>query len=217
MSSENGWARTMAGPDIDKLTEDLAAVIEKERHEAIVYSLLTVLCLMVASMQVGCRSVYRFHCTSVPFPAGVVIDEQMMGETPCDVAVPKDSDWIRDGRIEFTFCLPDGPEKTHTVNLHNLKPSNPMAEAISAPMMLTGVALLLSSGDHGQDEKEEIGRPWTKDEKEKHRNNLNMALVGFGVAGAGGGVYHLLGGNDDSLNGYKIHVDFNEPTQSVGP
>jgi hypothetical protein len=43
-----------------------------------------------------------------------------------------------------------------------------------------------------------------------------MGLVGVGVAGAGAGVFHLLGGDTDSLHGYEICVDFNEPAESVG-
>jgi hypothetical protein len=169
------------------------------------------LCVILVLTQVGCRSVYRFHCTSRPFPAGVLIGQDMMGETPCDVAIPKNSDYIRDGKIVFTFCLPDGPEKTHTVDLHDLKASSPLAETVSAPLVLTGLALISSSGK--DDEDKETDHPWAKDEKEKHRNNLNMGLVGFGVAGAGAGVFHLLGGDEASLNGYEIRVDFNEPEQ----
>jgi hypothetical protein len=166
------------------------------------------LCVILLLTQVGCRSVYRFHCTSRPFPAGVLVGQDMLGETPCTVKIPKHS--------VFTFCLPDGREKTHTVDLHSLKPSNPLAEIVSAPLMLAGAGLILSSGAHGDDEDKETDQPWAKDEKEKHRNDLNMGLVGFGAAGAGMGVFHLLGGDEASLNGYDIRVDFDEPARSVG-
>ncbi|MGE5294585.1 MAG: hypothetical protein ACM3VT_07140, partial [Solirubrobacterales bacterium] len=73
------------------------------------------MCLFLILSQLGCRSVYRFRCTSNPSEAGVVIAEEMVGETPCDVEVPKDSEWIQDGKIEFRFCLPDGRERTTVV------------------------------------------------------------------------------------------------------
>jgi hypothetical protein len=52
---------------------------------------------MLILMQMGCRSAYRFHCTSSPTPVGVTIAEEMVGMTACDVQVPKDSPWIKDG------------------------------------------------------------------------------------------------------------------------
>jgi hypothetical protein len=88
--------------------------------------------------QLGCRSVYRFECTSSPTEAGVVVQEQMLGETPCTVEIPKDSDLIRDGKIAFVFCLQDGREKTNVVDLRGLRPSNPFAEIVSAPFVVAG-------------------------------------------------------------------------------
>ena len=42
----------------------------------------------------------------------MVVREQMLGETPCSIKIPKESDLVQDGKIEFTFCPPDGREKT---------------------------------------------------------------------------------------------------------
>jgi len=53
--------------------------------------------------QLGCRSVYRFHCTSYPSEAGGLVADEMMGETPCDVEIPKDSDAIQDGKVDVNF------------------------------------------------------------------------------------------------------------------
>jgi hypothetical protein len=104
------------------------------------------ICLFLILSQLGCRSVYRFRCTSNPSEAGVVIAEEMVGETPCEVEIAKDSEWIEDGRVTFVFCLPDGWEKATVVDLTGFEPSNPLAEVVAAPFFLVGFgAFLLAS------------------------------------------------------------------------
>lgn len=169
-----------------------------------------VVCVMVVLAQVGCRSVYRLRCTSFSPVAGVLAGEQMMGETPCTVTIPKKSELIRDHKVELTFCLPDGREKTHVVDLHGLKPSNPLAEAVSMPFMLAGVGLILLSGGGDEDEDEEEDSPFATHDKKHKAGNLGMGLLGLGVMGAGAGLHHLLGGDTDSLTGYDVHVYFDE-------
>jgi hypothetical protein len=50
-----------------------------------------VVCAVLILSQLGCQSVYRFRCTSNPSEAGVVIAEEMVGETPCEVEIAKDT------------------------------------------------------------------------------------------------------------------------------
>lgn len=165
----------------------------------------SVVCVMLLLSQVGCRSVYRFRCTSNPTEAGVVVREDMQGETPCAVEIPKDSELIQDGQITFRFCLQDGREKTKTVSLDGLKPTNPLAEIISAPFVLVGVVLMIPFFDNdGEDEDSSL----TGDEDD---DNAETGLVGLGIAGAGLGIFHLLGGDMDAANGYEVHMDFDEP------
>jgi hypothetical protein len=157
---------------------------------------VNVLCVVLLLAQAGCRSVYRFHFTSRPMPAGVLVGQEMLGETECTVHIPKDSEWIQDGKIEFTFCLPDGREKVHVVDLHGLRPSNPLAEIVSAPFVVLGAGLLLLSG--GDDEEDD--------------NDAERGLLGVGVLAVGAGVFQLLGGDGDSLTPYGVHVDFTKPS-----
>ena len=164
-----------------------------------------VICVMLLLSQVGCRSVYRFRCTSNPTEAGVVVQEEMQGETPCAVEIPKDSDLIQDGQITFRFCLQDGREKTKTVCLDGLKPTNPLAEIISAPFVLVGVVLMIPFFDN-DDEDEDSSSTGDEDD-----DNAETGLVGLGIAGAGLGIFHLLGGDMDAANGYEVHMDFDEP------
>ena len=56
-----------------------------------------------------------------------------LGETECTIKIPKDSEWIQDGRIELTFALPNGQEQMHVVDLSDCEPSNPLAEIVSWP------------------------------------------------------------------------------------
>jgi hypothetical protein len=158
--------------------------------------------------QLGCRSVYRFECTSSPTEAGVVVEEQMLGETPCTVEIPKDSDLIRDGKIAFVFCLPDGREKTKVVDLHGLKPSNPFADIVSAPFTLVGFVLaapfLLACADDEDDEDDE-------------HPDIGITLLGFGVLGIGYGVYCLCGGDVDAGKARLVYVDFSAPADVNTP
>jgi hypothetical protein len=163
--------------------------------------------------QLGCRSVYRFECTSSPTEAGVVVEEQMLGETPCTVEIPKDSDLIRDGQIAFTFCLPDGREKTNVVDLHGLKPSSPFAEIASAPFVVAGFILLLPFllANH-EDEDDSC----TSEEDDKH-SDITTTLLGFGAMGIGYGVYRLCGGDLDAGKPRHVHVNFHEPADANAP
>jgi hypothetical protein len=176
-----------------------------------------VVCVILVVMQLGCRSVYRLHCTSSPSPAGVLAGEQMLGETECTIDIPKDSEWIQDGRIELTFCLPDGPEKTHVVDLHGMRPSNPLAEIVAAPLVVAGFGLVFLCGGDDEDDDEHEHFFTKSHRKKKDDNDPGMQLLGVGVAGVGMGLYHLLGGDTDSLTPYDVHVDFNEPAEGDPP
>jgi hypothetical protein len=167
-----------------------------------------VVCVLLALSQVGCRSVYQFRCTSKPSEAGVVVREQMLGETPCSVKIPKNSGLIQDGKIEFTFCLPDGRQEKRIVDLHDLKPTNPVALVVSMPFLLTGVGLLWLAGvDKNDEDSSAADSAGSKDTG----GRAGSALLGLGALGLGAGVYSLLGGDADGLNDYPVRVDFNEP------
>ena len=159
----------------------------------------------------GCRSEYRFRCTSNPSEAGVVVGQEMMGETPCTVKIPKDSELIQGGKIEFTFCLPAGQERKHTISLDGLKPTNPVAEIVAAPFLLAGIGLLALS--HGDNTDEEHQSAWDSD---RAADDTRMDLLGIGALGAGVGLYYLLGGDTDSLRGYPVHVDFTQSAEDQG-
>lgn len=166
-----------------------------------------VVCVLLALAQVGCRSVYQFRCTSNPSEAGVVVREQMLGETPCSIKIPKNSDLIQDGQIEFTFYLPDGRQKKRVVDLHDLKPTNPVALVVSMPFLLTGVGLLwLAGADKNDDGSSSAGSAGSDDTG----GRVWSVLLGLGTLGIGAGVYFLLGGDTDSLSDYPVRVDFNE-------
>lgn len=172
-------------------------------------------CLLLILSQLGCRSVYRFRCTSDLCEAGVVIAEEMVGETPCDVEIPKDSEWIQDGKVEFRFCLPDGLEKTKIVDLSGFTPSNPLAEVVAAPFFLVGFgAFLVASDDDEEDDEDSAG---DRDEDEDKDNDLATGLAGLGVAGIGVGLYHLCGGKSEGMEVHEVHVDFNEPVNQQEP
>ncbi len=177
----------------------------------------SVICVMLVLSQVGCRSVYRFRCTCNRPVAGVVICEEMVGETPCSVEIPRDSDWIQDDRIEFTFCLPDGREKKEIVDLHGLKPSNPAAEIVAAPFLLTGAIMLLLATDEDDDEEDSGFASHEHEEKDDDGDKLLTGLAGVGMAVTGMGLYHLLGGDSDSLAPREVHADFDEPANRQEP
>ena len=170
---------------------------------------LNAVCMILALTQVGCRSVYRLECSSFPPVAGVLIGEQVMGETPCTIAIPRNSEMIRDHKVELTFCLPDGREKVHVVDLHGRKPSNPLAEIVAAPFVFTGLGLVLLFGGDDEDKDEDF--PSFASHKKHDNHDHGVALLGWGVMGIGAGVYWLLGGDGASLSGHEVHVDFREP------
>ncbi len=175
---------------------------------------MVVMILVVA--QLGCHSVYRFECTSNPTEAGVVIEEEMQGETPCTVEIPKDSDLIRDGKIAFTFCLQDGREKTKVIDLHGLRPSTPFAEIVSAPFALVGFILaapFLLASEEDEDEEDSYT---SEDEEDKH-SDLGTTLVGFGFLGISAGVYYLCGGEENAGKACPVHVTFAEPADANAP
>jgi hypothetical protein len=171
------------------------------------------ICVGLILMQLGCRSVYRFHCTSNPTPVGVTIAEEMVGMTACDVQVPKDSPWIQDGKIEFTFHLPDeqvtpgrSRQKKYVVDLAGLKPSNPVAEVVSSPLFLAGVGLLSVAGEALKDKKHD------SEEKKNVAKDLGVGAVGVVVLATGSGVHQLLGGDARSLSACEVRADFDEPS-----
>ncbi|MHC4520636.1 MAG: hypothetical protein ACYTAS_18755 [Planctomycetota bacterium] len=158
------------------------------------------LCLILA-FTLGCRSVYRLRCTSNPTPAGVLVNEECLGETACTIEIPRDSEWIQDGQIELTFCLPDGERKACTVDLREHKPSNPLAETAASPFLLCGVGMLAISDDEEDNDGSLDG---SDDDDEK------LGWLGLGAMGLGAGLYVLLGGDFESLSPCHVHVDFTE-------
>lgn len=182
------------------------------RHGRDKTMLKQVVCLCLVLSQMGCRSVYRFHCTSYPSEAGVLVADEMMGETPCDVEIPRDSEMIEDGKIAFRFCLPDGGEKTKIVDLYDFEPSNPLAEFVAAPFFLVGGGtFLLAIND---DDKEEDSS-WNHGDDEDAGDRLVAGLAGLGVAGIGAGLYCLLGGKFEAMKVHEVHISFNECVDGV--
>jgi hypothetical protein len=163
-----------------------------------------VVCLCLVLSQMGCRSVYRFHCTSYPSEAGVLVADEMMGETPCDVRIPRDSDAIQDGKVEFVFCLPDGREKKQIVDLQGSKPSNPAAELVAAPFVLGGV-LLLGIAFNDDDDSSSA----THDDDDEN-DRLVTGLVGAGSLGIGAALYYLLCGTSKGMSVHTVDVNFDE-------
>jgi len=113
----------------------------------------------------------------------VVVQEVMLGETPCSVAITKDSDLIQDGRIEFTFCLPDGREKRKVVDLHGRKPTNPLVEWVAAPVWLVGLGLLWLVGEEA-DKEDVICSRKDETQREDLGKRLYSALAGLGRWGS---------------------------------
>jgi len=74
---------------------------------------------------------------------------------------------------------------------------------------LQGAGLILLSADNDDDADE--GSFFAADDKDDDDDSLSTRLLGLGVMGAGGGLYHLRGGHSDSLTGYEVHVDFRKP------
>jgi hypothetical protein len=228
-------------PDLDPVIRHLGTVLARERRKAVEYAIATalltpalvvrarrpgrkecamrgtrvrgILCVLLALSQVGCRSEYRFRCTSKPSEAGVVIGERMMGETPCTVKIPRKSGLIQDGKIEFTFCLPDGQERKRVVDLHDLKPTNPVAMAVASPFLLAGVGMLWLAGI---DKNDENSYAQDSEQSKDLGGRACSALLGLGTIGVGAGVYSLLGGHADSLSDYPVRVDFSESKSGPG-
>lgn len=167
-----------------------------------------VVCVVLILSQVGCRSVYRFQCTSCPPEAGVVIGEEMVGETPCQVEVPRDSEWIQDGRIEFTFCLPDGRERKKVVDLHRFKSSHPLAETVATPFWVVGGGLIIWAAATLDDDDDS---DYDEERDDDDDDAIVTGLAGFGVLGIGAAVYGLLGGKSEGLRTHKVLVYFDEP------
>jgi len=170
--------------------------------------MVSIICMTLVLTQGGCRSVYRFRCTSHPPGAVVLVEQEVVGQTDCTVKIPRKSHAIRDHKIEMLFSLPDGRERTHVVDLRGLKPSNPFAETVSAPFIVLGAGLMLLAG--GSDDEDT-----SSDADHEKDSDRRMGLLGFGTLGVGAGVFHLLGGDADSLSGYPVYIDFREPTEPV--
>lgn len=156
-----------------------------------------ILCLVLVLTQVGCRSVYRLHCTSDPTPAGVLAGQEFLGETACTIEIPEDSEWIEDGRIELTFVLPDGTEKKRIVDLRGCEPSEPLAEIVSWPFVVGGLGLIWLGHDEDDSSSDD------DDDGEE------LVWFGAGALGIGAGLYLLFGGDFDHAEPYPIYVDFN--------
>jgi hypothetical protein len=157
-------------------------------------------CLVLA-LTTGCQSVYRLRCTSDPTPAGVLYDEQFLGETPCTIEIPKNSEWIQDDQIRLTFCLPDGERKGYTVDLCGLKPSSPLAEIVAAPFLLCGGVMLWAGADEEADDD--------SFEEEEDDDDHGLFWLGLAVGAVGVGIYALLGGDFDS-GPRRVHAVFDE-------
>ena len=168
----------------------------------------SIVCLLLVLSQFGCRSVYRFRCTSYPPEAGVVIAEEMVGETPCVVEVSKDSEWIQDGRIEFTFCLPDGRERKKVVDVRCFKSSHPLAETVAMPFWIVGGGLIVWAAATLDDDDDS---DYSEDRDDDEDDAIVTGLAGFGVLGIGAAVYGLLGGQSEGLRTHKVLVYFDEP------
>ena len=165
-----------------------------------------VLCLVLI-FTTGCRSVYRFRCTSAPAPAGVLVGDEFVGETPCRIEVPRNSEWIEDGWVTLTFCLPDGREKVRLIDLGQCKASSPLAEIVSLPFAVVGLGLLWLATHDDEEEEDESDSLFPEDEDDDD-NDTGLFLAGLAVAGLGLGVYVLLGGDFEYL--HSVHVDFDE-------
>jgi hypothetical protein len=161
--------------------------------------------------QLGCQSVYRFRCTSNPKGAIVSVEGQVQGRTDCTVEIPKDSDLIQDGKVGFTFHLPDRREETKVVDLVALKPSNDFPLLISSPFFVAGLILMvpwMMEADEDEDEEED-------EEAEKIANQAG--LLGLGALGIGGVIFFLLGGDTEAGKPAGVHVDFDEPADANVP
>jgi hypothetical protein len=143
----------------------------------------------------------------------VIVDE-MVGETPCDVEVPKDSDWIQDDQIEFTFCLPDGREEKMVVELHGRRPSNPLAEFVAAPFFLAGGGLFVAAIAEDEDDEDSA---WDRDEDKGKGNRFVVGAAGLGIAVIGAGLYGLFGGKSEGLKVHEVHMDFDGPETECTP
>jgi hypothetical protein len=138
----------------------------------------------------------------------VLVGQEMMGETACSFKIPKRSELIQEGQVEFTFCLPDGREKKRVVDLHRVKATNPVAEVVAAPFWLAGVGLLLLTGNDQDDQDPPFA---SENQSKSEHEKLSTAFLGLGFAGIGAIAYALLGGDTDSLSDYPLWVDFDEP------
>ena len=55
------------------------------------------------------------------------------------------------------------------------------------------------------------------DRDENTGDRLSPARRDWGSWCIGAGLYHLLGGKSESLDGYEVHMDFNEPASEEIP
>ncbi len=172
-----------------------------------------VVCVVLALSGLGCQSAYRFRCTSRPAGAVVLVGQERMGETACTFKIPKKSDLIQDGQIEFTFCLPDGRQQKRVVDLHRVKATHPVAEVFAAPFVLTGAALLFLFHDDSDNDDPPLA---SESQSNDDHGGLSGTLLGLGFVGIGAGVYALLGGDGESLSDYPLWVDFHEPQDPNG-
>jgi hypothetical protein len=163
--------------------------------------------LILAVSQLGCQSVYRFECTSNPKGASVVVGGEVRGQTNCTVEIPKDSDLIQDGQVEFTFRLPDGRAKTKVVDVSGLKPSDPVVLTASLILGVAGIILLVPYALVDEEDPDPDYDDFARD----------AAWLGLGAFGTGAAVYYLFGGDELFGELCDVHVDFDQPADVNAP
>lgn len=185
-----------------------------------------VLCVILALMTFGCRSIYEMNLYSKPSGVTVQIGTDIRGRTPCKLEIPKGNKLIRDHYIDITYILDDGREITRTYDIRNYQPSKvnkfdnvlePIRFTIAGIFYVPAIILFVSDIDmpDGYDGKDSyVYKPLTSDysrkkEVQKEESNI-LLLIGAGLIITGNFVYHILGGKSktDKVAGYDIFETF---------